>query len=82
MRDAVRARLRLVHLDEVLHHAVVEVLAAEVRVARGREHLEDAVLDREQRHVERAAAEVVHDDFRLLACLAEPVGERGSGGLR
>ena len=36
-------------LDEVLHHPLVEVLAAQVGVAVGGHHLEHAVVDRQQR---------------------------------
>ena len=45
-------------------------------------HLEHAVADLEDRHVEGAAAEVEHED-RLVgrALLVEPVGEGGRGGL-
>merc|ERR1719197_2282162 len=50
--------LALELLDEVVDGAVVKVLAAQVRVARGRLDLEDALLNREERHVEGAAAEV------------------------
>src|SRR5262249_29409673 len=54
--------------------------AAEVRVAVGRQHLEDAVLDPKDRDVERAAAEVVHGDHAAVF-LVEAIGERGGGGL-
>ena len=46
---------------------LVDVVAAQVRVAVGRQHLEDAVLDAEDRDVEGAAAEVVDGD-RARAC--------------
>merc|ERR1719460_2254514 len=43
------AALLVEDLDEMLHDALVEVLASQVRVAVGRDDLEDAVVDREQR---------------------------------
>ena len=65
------------YLHEVVHHAGVEVLAAEMRVASRRLHLEDAVLDREDRHVERAAAEVEDEHIALAAdLLVEAVRDR------
>jgi hypothetical protein len=48
-----------------------------VRVARRRLHLEDAVLDREKRDVEDAAAEVEDEHVVLAALLVEPVRDRG-----
>ncbi len=63
VRADVGARLLLVLRHEVVDDTVVEVLAAEVHVPSGGEDLEHAVLDREEGDVERAAAEVVHDDL-------------------
>ncbi len=54
----------------------VDVVAAEMRVAVGRQHLEHAVLDAEDRDVEGAAAEVVDGDEAGVP-LVEAVGERG-----
>ena len=59
---------------------VVDVVAAEVRVAVGRDDLHDVVADLEDRDVERAAAEVVDGDD-LVLLLVEAVGERRRGGL-
>ena len=59
---------------------VVDVVAAEERIARGGEDLEDVAVQIEQRRVERAAAEVVDGD-PLLGPLAEPVRERCGGRL-
>ena len=46
---------------------VVDVVAAEVRVAVGRDHLDDLLADLEHRDVEGAAAEVVDRDQLILA---------------
>merc|ERR1719486_1555172 len=74
----VLASLLVEDFDEVLHDALVEVLASQVRVAVRRHNLEDPVVDREQRHVECAAAEVVDEDV-LLRLLVETVRD-GRGG--
>ena len=60
---------------EVVDDPLVEVVAAEVTVAAGGADLDHAVADIEDRHVERAAAEVI-DQNGLRALLVEPVGER------
>ena len=65
---------------EPVDDRLVEVVAAEVVVTRGRLDLEHAVADLEHRHVERAAAEV-EDEDRLVGLLVEPVGQRGGGRL-
>ena len=66
--------------DDPLDDALIEVVAAEVRVAVGRLHLDDALADFENRDVERAAAEVVDGD-RLVLLLVEPVRQRRRGRL-
>ena len=66
---------------EVRDEALVPVVATEVVVAAGGLDLDDAVADLEQRHVERATAEVEDQDRLLLLALVEAVGERGRGGL-
>ena len=55
---------------------VVDIVAAEVRVAIGGEHFEDAVLQLEDRDIEGAPAEVVDGDDALLA-LVETIGQGG-----
>ena len=77
----VDAVLVLEGVDQPVHDPVVPVVAAQVGVAAGGLHLEHAVADLEDRHVERAAAEVEHDDGLLRALLVEAVGEGGRGGL-
>ena len=59
---------------------VVDVVAAEVRVAVGGDDFEDAVVQLENRNVEGAAAEVVDRDDAVLL-LVEAVGERCGGRL-
>ena len=66
--------------QEVTGDGAVEVVAAERRVAAGRLHLEHAVLQLQDRDVERAAAEIEHREH-ALGCLVEPVGQRRRGRL-
>ena len=61
--------------DDPVDDPLIEVVAAEMRVAVGRLHLDDAFAHLENRDVERAAAEVVDGD-RLVLLLVEPVRQR------
>ena len=63
-----------------LDDPVIEVVAAQMRVAVGGLHLHHALAHLEDRDVERAAAEVVHGD-RLVLLLVEAVGQRRRRGL-
>mmetsp|Transcript_151552 Transcript_151552/g.368045 ORF Transcript_151552/g.368045 Transcript_151552/m.368045 type:complete len:214 (+) Transcript_151552:1170-1811(+) len=81
----VRLVLPAEFVDAMTEEPIVEVLAAEVRVARRRLDLEDALLDGEERDVKGAAAEVKDEDVPLRAAvvvlLVEAVSDRGRGGL-
>ena len=73
-------------VDDVVDQALVEVLAAEERVAVGGEHLELLLAldvgDLDDRDVERAAAQVVHRDLLvLLGDLVHAERERRRRGL-
>src|SRR3989442_1609538 len=72
----VDAVLPLELLRDPVHHALVEIVAAQVRVAVGGLDLEHALADLEHRDVEGAAAQVVDGD-RLVLLLVEAVGEGG-----
>uniref|UniRef100_A0A0E0FVL7 Uncharacterized protein n=1 Tax=Oryza nivara TaxID=4536 RepID=A0A0E0FVL7_ORYNI len=76
--------LALELLDEMVHHAVVEVLTTKVSVTSSGLHLENALLNGEQRHIERATAKI-EDEHVLLAgaggLLVKTVGDGRGGGL-
>jgi hypothetical protein len=63
---------------------VVDVVAAQMRVAVGREHLIDVAVGRrnefQDRNVERAAAEIV-DGYAAALLFVQAVGERRGGRL-
>jgi hypothetical protein len=68
-------------LGEKIGQALVKIVAAQARVAIGAEHLEDALVQFQDREVERAAAEVVNGDLGAVLQLIEAIGQRGGGGL-
>ncbi len=63
-------------VDQPVHDALVEVLAAEEGVAGGGAHLEDALRQLEDRDVEGAAPQVVDGDDLVVVAAVEAVGER------
>ena len=66
--------------DQIVHDALVKIVAAKVIVAGGGQHLDHTGGDVQNGHVERAAAKVIdHDLLRLLAVNA--VGQRRCGRL-
>ena len=71
----------LERLHQPVDHPLVPVVAAQVGIAAGRLDLEDALADLEDRNVERAAAEVEHEDRLLRVLLVEPIGQGGRGRL-
>ena len=80
----VDARFLLVLGDDVVDEALVEVLAAQEGVAVGGQHFELVLAvdvgDLDHRHVERAAAQVVHRDLAVPSLL-QAERERACGGL-
>ena len=64
--------------DQPLHDALVEVIAAQAVVTGGGQDLDHAVVDVQDGHIERAAAQVVHHDL-LALFLIHAVGQ-GRGG--
>ena len=66
--------------NQILHDALVEVVAAEAVVTGSGQHLDDAVINLQNGHVERTAAQIVdHDLLSLL--LIHTVGKSCCGGL-
>ena len=76
----------LVFGDDVVDEALVEVLAAQERVAVGRQHFELVLAvdvgDLDDRDVERAAAQVVHRDLAVAFLLVEAERERAPRSAR
>ena len=66
--------------QQPLDDALVEVVAAQVRVAVGRLDLEDALAQLQDRDVEGAAAQVVDGDL-LVVLLVQAVGQGRGGGF-
>ena len=80
IRGKIFAPLRLNIFQGDVHQQIVDVVAAQVRIAVSGQHFKDAFVQAEDGNVERAAAEIVNGDDALVA-LVEPVGERGGHRL-
>ena len=59
----------------------VQIVAAQSRVAAGREDLEDAVVQLQDREVKRAATQVVNRNLRVVPKPVQTVGQRRGGRL-
>lgn len=68
-------------LGHVVDQHVVEVVAAQVRIAVGRLHLEHAIAQFQNRDIERTAAQVVHGNLHIAVLLVQTVGQSGGGRL-
>ena len=76
----VNAVLGFALLGQPVHDALVKVVTAEEIVTAGGQHLHDAVAHADERHVKRAAAQVVDHDG-LGAAIVQAVGQRGGRRL-
>lgn len=76
----VQILLGLELLDELLGKSLVEVFSSQVSVSRGGDHLEEARVDVQERHVESSSSQVVDEDV-LLVLLVQTVGDGCGGGL-
>ena len=74
------AVLILEAVGDEIHQRFVEVVAAQAGIAVGGQHFKHAVADLQQAYVERAAAQVVHQNL-LAAFLVQAIGQRRSGRL-
>ena len=62
-------------MQQASHETVCKILAAQKCVAGGGKHLENAIVDLENRNIECSAAKVIDRDLFVLV-LAESVGRR------
>ena len=65
----------------ICNQCLIHVVPAEVGVATGRKHLKDAVVQLQNRDVERAASQVVDGDFRFRLEFIKAISERGRSRL-
>ena len=73
--------LLLEDFGEVVSDSLVEVFTTKVSVTGCSEHLEDAVVNCEDRHVKCATTKIVHKDVLLTAFLVKAVGNGSGRGL-
>ena len=63
-----------------VHNTLVKVVAAQTVVAGGGQHLDDAIIDIQDGHIEGAAAQVIDHDL-LSVLLVHAIGQGRGGGL-
>ncbi len=76
----VNAVFFLEDFGDVVDHAVVKVVAAQLGVAVGGQHFKHAIADFQDGHVKGAAAQVIHQDL-VGFFLVKAIGQGGRGGL-
>ena len=72
----VNAVLFLEFINQPVHDALINVIAAQVRIAVGGLHLDHAAAHFQHGNVERAATQVVHRDG-FIALFVQPIRQRG-----
>jgi hypothetical protein len=77
----VLSELALELLGEVVHEAVIEILTSQVGITSGGLHLEDALLNGKQGHIEGSTSKIEDQHVLLGALLVKAVGDGSSGGL-
>ena len=80
IRLDVDAVLLLERLDEVISDTLVKIFTTEMSVTSGCEHLEDTVIDSQDRDIEGTTTKIENDDV-LLVLLVKTVGNSGGGRL-
>ena len=66
--------------NQIIHDALIKIVAAQMGVAGGGQNLYHAVADVQNGHIEGAAAQVIDHDF-LLGFLVHAIGQRRRGRL-
>ena len=60
---------------------LVEILTTKVGVTGGRQDLEDALVDRQERHIKGTTTKIVDNDVSLTVILVQAVSNSSGGGL-
>ena len=73
--------LLLEDFSEVVSDSLVKVFTSEMSVTGCSEHLKDAVVDSEDRHIKCTATKIIHKDVLLSTFLVKTVGNCSGRGL-
>mmetsp|Transcript_20287 Transcript_20287/g.42438 ORF Transcript_20287/g.42438 Transcript_20287/m.42438 type:complete len:128 (-) Transcript_20287:468-851(-) len=68
-------------LEEVINHAVVEILTSQVGVTSRGLHLKDTLLDGEEGNIKGSTTKVENEDVLLIALLVQTIRDGRSSGL-
>ena len=69
-------------LDEVLHHALIEVLSTQMSVAVCRQDLKHAIVNCQQSNIKGSTTEIEHEDVLFAVLLVKTVGDGSSSSIR